>query len=94
MLKLWKFRTWTDIGAGVPMQQISLPEVGTGWHTLQMNLIGSRILVYYDGTLRMDVTDTNYDSRAPYLSGGISADWWTGSLPYTITVDDISVVAQ
>ncbi len=94
VLKLWKFRSWTDIGAGVPMQQISLPKVGTGWHTLQMNFIGSRILVYYDGTLRMDVTDTNYDSRAPYLSGGISADWWTGSLPYTITVDDISVVAQ
>ena len=43
--------------------------------------------------LKIDVTDNNYDSRAPYLSGGISADWWTSTLPYTITVDDISVVA-
>jgi hypothetical protein len=94
LLKLWKFRGWTDIGAGVPMQQVSLPVVGTGWHTLQMSFIGNRILVYYDGTLSIDVTDNNYDARAPYLSGGISADWWTWSLPYTITVDDISAVVQ
>jgi hypothetical protein len=94
LLKLWKFRGWTDIGAGVPMQQVSLPVVGTGRHTLQMSFIGNRILVYYDGTLSIDVTDNNYDDRAPYLSGGISADWWTWSLPYTITVDDISAVVQ
>jgi hypothetical protein len=97
MLKLWKFRGWTDIGGGpytgVPMQQVSLPAVGTGWHTLQMTFIGSRILVYYDGTLMIDVTDNNYDSRAPLLSGGISLDWWTWS-SYTISVDDVSVVAQ
>jgi uncharacterized protein YdgA (DUF945 family) len=94
LLKLWKFRSWTDIGGGVPMQQVNLPAVGTGWHTLQMTFTGNRILVYYDGVLRIDVTDNNYDSRAPYLSGGISMDWWTWSLPYTITVDDISVVTQ
>ena len=92
LLKLWKFRTWSDIGAGVAMQQVSLPTVGTGWHTLKVTFSGSRILVYYDGTLMIDVTDNNYDARAPYLSGGISADWWTWSLPYTITIDDISVV--
>ena len=91
MLKLWKFRGWTDVGSGVPMQQVSLPEVGTGWHTLQMTFIGNRILVYYDGSQKIDMTDNNYDSQAPYVSGGISADWWTGSLPYTIAVDNISV---
>ncbi len=38
------------------------------------------------------MTDDNYDYQAPYGSGGISADWWTGSpLPYTIAVDNISV---
>jgi hypothetical protein len=98
LLKLWKFLSWTDIGGGpsvgVPMQQVSLPAVGTGWHTLQMTFVGNRILVYYDGVLKIDVTDNNYYSRAPYLSGGISTDWWTWSLPYTITVDDISVVTQ
>ena len=79
---------------GDPMQQVSLPDVGTGWHTLQLTFIGNRILVYYDGELKIDVTDNNYDSRAPYLSGGISVDWWTWSPPYTITVDDLSVVTQ
>ena len=92
-LKLWKFRSWTDIGAGVPMQQVILPDVGTGWHTLRMDFLGDRILVYYDGGLKIDVTDNNYDSRAPYLSGGISADWWTSSPPYTLSVDAISVAA-
>ena len=91
LLKLWKFRSWTDIGPGVPMQQVSLTAVGTGWHTLQMTFTGNRIQVYYDGVLKIDVTDNNFDSRAPYPSGGISADWWTWSLPYTIIVDDISV---
>jgi hypothetical protein len=91
VLKLVKFRDWTTWNH-VPMQQVNLPDVGTGWHTLQMTFIGSRILVYYDGVLNIDVTDNNFDSRAPYLSGGISVDWFMGSLPYTITVDDISVV--
>ena len=94
LLKLWKFRSWTDIGAGVPMQQVNLPDVGTDWHTLQMTFTGNRIQVYYDGELLIDMTDNNYDSLPPYLSGGISADWWTWSLPYTITIDDISVVTQ
>ena len=74
----------------VPMQQVNLPEVGTGWHTLQMTFIGNRILVYYDGSQKIDVTDNNL-LPASYLSGGISADWWTGSLLYTIAVDNISV---
>ena len=93
LLKLWKFRSWTDIGPGVPMQQVSLPAVGTGFHTLNLTFIGNRIQVYYDGSLMIDLTDNNFDSRAPYLSGGISADWWTWSLPYTITIDDVSVVS-
>jgi hypothetical protein len=95
VLKLWKFQTWTNIGdSSVPMGQVSLPNVGTGWHTLQMIFIGNRILVYYDGVLKIDVTDNNYDSRAAYLSGGISVDWEPGSRPYTMVVDNISVVAR
>ena len=95
VLKLWKFQGWTNLGSGVPMQQVNLPAaVGTGWHTLQLSFKGNVILVYYDGVLQINVTDNNYGSQAAYLSGGISADWWTWSLPYTITVDDISVVSQ
>ena len=58
------------------MQEVTLPAVGTGWHTLKMTFIGNRILVYYDGGPQIDVTDNNF---APaYSSGGISADWYTG----------------
>jgi hypothetical protein len=94
MLKLWKFPGWTDIGSGVAMQQVSLPAVGTGLHTIQITFKGSNIQVYYDGSLQINVTDNNYGSTAPYTSGGISADWWTWSPPYAITVENISVVAQ
>jgi hypothetical protein len=93
VLKLWKFRSWTsiDISASM-MQQVSLPDVGTGWHTLKITFTGNHILVYYDGSQMIDVTDINFDSRPAYLSGGISADWYTmGTPPYTIAVDNISV---
>ena len=43
--------------------QVSLPSVGTGWHTLQLNFQGNRIRVTYDGSLVIDVTDDNYDGR-------------------------------
>jgi hypothetical protein len=92
VLKLWKFQGWTNIGAGTPMQQVSLPAVGTGSHMLQMTFVGNLIQVYYDGVLQISYTDNNFGSQAAYLSGGISADWWTGSPSHTITVDNISVV--
>jgi hypothetical protein len=91
LVKLWKYRSWTDLGPTVPMQQVSVPAVGTAPHTLKATFMGNRILVYYDGTLIMDVIDDNFDGRAPYLSGGISADWWTGSPARTMVVDDILV---
>ena len=90
VLKLVKFRDWTTWN-GTPMKQVSLPSVGTNWHTLKMIFNGSRIQVYYDGTLKIDVTDNNYDSRAPYLSGGISGDMWTTTSSYLMKVDDVVV---
>ena len=60
--------------------EVSLPAVGTGIHTLQMTFIGNRILVYYDGIQKIDVTDNNFDSRPPYSGGGISADWYSRTL--------------
>jgi hypothetical protein len=73
------------------MQQISLPSVGTEWHTLKMSFSGSHIQLYYDGTLMIDVTDNNYDSRAPYSSGGISVDLWTYLSSYILSLDDVMV---
>jgi VCBS repeat-containing protein len=90
VLKLVKFRDWTTWN-GVPMKQVSLPSVGTGWHALKMVFKGSRIQVSYDGTLMIDVTDNNYDSRAPYLSGGISGDLWTYTSSYVMGLDNVVV---
>jgi len=95
VLKLWKFKTWTDVdNKSVPMQQVSLPDVGTGWHSLQLTFMGNRILVYYDGELKIDITDNNYDSVAPYLSGGISLDCWPFKETNAFLYDSISVVSQ
>ena len=90
VLKLVKFRSW-NTWSGTPMKQVSLPGVGTTWHTLKLTFLGARIQVFYDGTQMMDVTDSSFDSRAPYLSGGISADLWTYLTTYQMNVDDIVV---
>jgi hypothetical protein len=92
VLKLVKFRDWTAWG-GTPMAQVNLPSVGTGWHALQMIFSGSQIQVVYDGALMISVTDNNFDSRAPYLSGGISADLWTYTNAYVMQVDHVIVQA-
>ncbi len=89
-LKLVKFSGWT-IWSGTPMQQINLPSVGTGSHTLKMVFSGSNIQVFYDGALMINVTDNNFDSRAPYLSGGISSDMWTYTNPYVMELSNVIV---
>jgi len=92
-MKLVKFSDWTS-WSGNPMGQASLTAVGTGWHTLKMVFSGNRVQVYYDGTVKIDVTDNSFDSRAAYLSGGISVDMatlpgYSGS--YGMAVDDLLV---
>lgn len=90
MLRLVKFRDWTTWN-WTPMKQVNLPSVGTGWHALKMSFNGSRIQVYYDGNKMIDVTDSNFDFRAPYLSGGISGDMWTYTSPYVMELDNVVV---
>lgn len=90
MLVLGKMWSWTTYGNAL-MAQVSLPSVGTGFHTLKIVCNGSRIQVYYDGILKIDVTDTNFDSRAPYLSGGVGAAMFTLGGVYTMSVDDVVV---
>jgi len=69
VLKLTKDRTWTT-WSGTPMQQVSLPSVGTNWHTLKLTMQTNHLQVSYDGTTLIDVLDTGFDSRAAYLTGG------------------------
>ena len=90
VLKLVKFRSLTA-WSGTPMMQVSLPSVGTAWHTLKLTFQGARILVSYDGTQMIDVTDSSFDSRAPYASGGITAELWTYNTAYKMNVDNVVV---
>jgi hypothetical protein len=91
-LKLIKFKDWTGYGyngsTGVPMLQVSLPPVGTNWHTLQLAFHQNRIAVDYDGTRMMSVTDVE---AQPWLVGGVSADMWTDATDYSMSVDDVMV---
>jgi hypothetical protein len=83
VLKLIKFSSWT---AWTLMQQVSLPGVGTTPHTVSITFAGGQILVSYDGTQVMNVTDNS----GPYLSGGISLDMWTQTSG-TTTYENVSV---
>lgn len=87
LVKQWDWTTWS----GTPMAQVSLPSVGTGWHALRLVCDGNRIQVFYDGTPKIDVTDNNYDGRAPYLTGGIGVGMWTSNDVYTMSVDNVVV---
>ena len=39
------------------LQQVSLPGVGTNWHTVKLVMQGNRIAVHYDGNLMLSLTD-------------------------------------
>ena len=90
VLKLIKFRGWTS-WSGTPMQQVALPGVGTGWHTLKLTFIANQIQVYYDSVLMITALDNGFDNTPAYLSGGISADLWTLTSAFNMSVDDVSV---
>ena len=94
VLKLVKFQTWTSWGYNgasfTPMQQVSLPSVGTNWHTLKLGCYGNQISVSYDGTVYINTTDTE---ATPYLIGGVSIDLWTDTVRYSMLVDNLVVTS-
>ena len=71
-LKLINMPTWQG-GSWTEITHVTLPSVGTGWHTIKLDFLGSRIRVYYDGALVIERTDTSY------ASGGISLHTWIGT---------------
>ena len=87
LLRLLKFQNWSQFTV---LQQVSLPGVGTNWHTLKLVMQGNRIAVHYDGTLMLSLTDPD---TQPLVSGGISFDLWTDTTPWTLTADDVTVNA-
>jgi hypothetical protein len=72
----------------VPMQQVSLPGVGTNWHLLKLTFQTNQIRITYDGN---EVLSTNDIEVQPLLAGGISADMWTDVTPYVLAIDDVAV---
>ena len=92
VLKLVKFSSWTT-WSGTPMQQVSLPGVGTNWNTLKLVFQGNQILIYYNGSQVMNATDNGFDGTSAYSSGGISADMSAYPSAYTMSVDSVVVSA-
>jgi hypothetical protein len=92
VLKLKKHSNWTT-WSGTPMQQVTLANVGTNWHTLKMTFAGTRIQVSFDGSQVMDVTDNGFDGRAAYPSGGINAGVFSTGTSSSMSVDDVIVSA-
>lgn len=74
---LVKFSSWADtIGIFLDQGTIS---TDTNWHTIRMELEGSNIRCYYDGTLLFDVSDSSFtNGRVALESFGNSTaqyDW-------------------
>ena len=78
VVKLVKFHDWTS-WSGTPMQQVGVPDVGTGWHTLKIAFDGNRIRVYYDGNPVIDMVDTTM-IRCQLTRAAASA-WKCGQAP-------------
>ncbi|MFO1477561.1 MAG: Ig-like domain-containing protein, partial [Verrucomicrobiota bacterium] len=84
-LNLVKFSNWT--APSFLVLNYPVPPLGTNIHDLKLAFAGSQITVYLDGIQLVSVNDT----AAPYLSGGVSAELYTDSTPYTLTLDDVTV---
>jgi hypothetical protein len=90
VLDLVKYNDWTS---WTVMEQVSLPGVGTNWHSVELAFQGSQITVYYDNTNQvLSVTDDgSFNGQGAYTNGGISVDMWTEYVTYTMSVDNVIV---
>jgi VCBS repeat-containing protein len=95
LLKLVKFQGWTSwsyLGSSyMPIQQATLPGVGTNWHTLQLGFQGNQIAVSYDGNQVLNVTD---GESTQYSSGAFGVDLFADSNPYTLSIENVTVTGS
>lgn len=91
-LRLVKFQTWTTFGYqgtnGLAMAETPLPSVGTNWNTLKLALHTNQLAVYFNDQQVLSTVDAEV---GPYLSGGVSLDFWTADIPYPFWLDEILV---
>jgi hypothetical protein len=83
ILSLLKFSNWTTWS---PLQQVSLPPVGTNYHTVRLVFDANQIAVDFDGTRVVSVNDPT-----AYRSGGVSADMWTDAAAYVMSLHSVTV---
>ncbi|HSU55492.1 MAG TPA: immunoglobulin domain-containing protein, partial [Candidatus Dormibacteraeota bacterium] len=82
----WEYKNVTE----QEMALVSLPGVGTNWHTLQLSVQGNQLSVFYDSNQVASVTDVESN---PYLTGAVSADMFADANPYSVFIDDVTVTA-
>ena len=86
MFKLIRFDSYTGFSV---LTNLTLGSVGTNFHTVKLDFIGSQITASFDTNQVLSATD------ATYSSGALSLDMYTDSLPgYAMTVDDVLVPSQ
>ena len=92
LMRLIKFHTWNSWNSTfTPMAEVSLPDVGTNWHTERLEFRGTRVMVYLDDILRIDATDNNVDGLPPLTNGGFAAHMYSENSFYTTHYDDVLV---
>jgi len=82
ILRLIKFQSWTQ---WLQIHEVIPPNLGTGWHTLKLALHGNQLAVYLDGAQQISATDSDF------ARGGISADMWTDTTPYAMSLAEVAV---
>ena len=92
LMRLIKFHSWNSWNSTfTPMAEVSLPDVGTNWHTERLEFRGTRVMVYLDDILRVDATDNNVDGLPPLTNGGFAAHMYSENSFYTTHYDDVLV---
>jgi len=92
-IRLIKFHSWgTWSSTYTAMALVSLPSVGTSYHTLKLAFYGNTIDVYFDGNRVVHAIDNNVDDLPPYRSGAFGAHMYMYT-PYQATFDDLTVTA-
>ncbi|HVV72389.1 MAG TPA: Ig-like domain-containing protein, partial [Verrucomicrobiae bacterium] len=91
-LRLIKFQSltqWGYNGVGFTgIQTVTLPTVGTNWHSLMVAVVTNHISVFYDGSQLINADDAEVQ---PYLTGGVGADFYRDTADLRMSIDDLVV---
>ncbi|HEV2435683.1 MAG TPA: YDG domain-containing protein [Verrucomicrobiae bacterium] len=90
VLQLIKFAGWWTPWNVDPLVQVTLPAVGTSWHTLALTFQGTNISVNFDGVPEISTSD----SSAPYANGGITVDLYSDTTAYALAVSNVIVTTS